>query len=112
MAKAFMNGFIPNTCGVGVSSMFRGAATPGGYNLETMSNPGGAGWHVAGFTPESAAYKEAYNDLKKKWKIVMQTPVRTNTRTGYKFIFVVYDTKSRLGAANREVHNSQFDWPW
>lgn len=111
MAKTFHNCLLPNTCGVAISSLFRvNEASAGGTKIENLISEAGCGWHCAGFTPESGAYKQAYEELKLKWKIVYQTPVRINTRTNNRFIFVVYDTKSKMGPIRRAEHNAQFEW--
>lgn len=110
MAKAFANGLVPNTCGCGVSSVFRHNQNTGGTSIKQMNNMGGAGWHIASFTddPEhGAAYKEAYHDFHKKWQIKLQTKVRVNTRTGRKFILVVYDTQ----VPTAEIDNTKHKWP-
>lgn len=110
MTKAFSNGFVPQTCGVGVSGVFRPDNLAGGYPLETLKNAGGAGWHIASFTdcPEHGpSYKKAYAELKAKWKIVYQTPVRKNTRTDRQFFAVMFDTRAR----SFKINNAQYGWP-
>lgn len=55
----------------------------------------GAGFALASFTDLFSfeeIYQEAYEELKKKYKIVYQSPVRVNRRTGRKFFFCIYDT--------------------
>jgi hypothetical protein len=110
MAKVFQNQLVPNTCGVGLSSVFRHNQMTGGQTIKEMENMGGAGWHCASFTDDpqhGAAYKEAYADFYKKWQIKLQTKVRINTRTNRKFIFVVYDTQ----VPKAEIDNSKHKWP-
>lgn len=54
-----------------------------------------------------ATYKKAYEQLKGKWKIVYQSPVRINTRTDRRFFFVNYDRKAKIFKTN----NAQYEWP-
>lgn len=113
MAKAGQNTIVPQTCGVGVSGIFRKNSEYTGTQptIAEMANVGGAGWHMAGFTntPEDNAptYKQAYKELKVKWKIIYQSPVRTNTRTNHPFFFCLYDTTKKVF----KVNNAQYDWP-
>ena len=107
MAKTFQHGLVPNTCGMGFISFFRPNALTGGTLIKDFVNPGGAGWLTAGFTSSSVAYKEAYQDLHKKHKIVFQSKPRVNTRTGAQFFIVVYDTNSKVFKTN----NAKYEWP-
>ena len=93
-------GIVNQTCGVSYVGYFRTQPDP--YDWEpthTIKNfpaPEGAGWVIAGFTEERVEYKEAYEQLKAKWPIVYQSPVRVNERTGRKFFFCIYDTKGKV----------------
>jgi hypothetical protein len=119
MAKAFSNTLVSNTCGVGLSSMFRKNTQPGGgTSIKLLENMGGADWHIASFIKAEAeddlahskyndAYKEAYKEFRDKWQIVFQGRCRVNRRTNNKFILVVYDTK----VPKAEVDNSKYKWP-
>lgn len=121
MAKFFHKCRAPNTCGVGIISMFRKNTVVGGNEIPSSSvNEGGCGWLMCGFITDTAAandgvastaHKEAYEELKKKYKMMDQYPVRTNDNTDNKFFFVIYDTKSTKGPVSRAEHNSQFNWP-
>jgi hypothetical protein len=91
---------MANTCGVGLVSMFRDKEdlyTPQDVpDLKVAKNPGGAGWLAAGFTNQRPEYKAAYDTLTKRYGApVFQTPVRTNTRSGHKFFFAIWDTKGK-----------------
>jgi hypothetical protein len=108
MAKAHYNTVVGQTCGVGVSGVFRKNVNSTGTPIANLTNSGGAGWHIASFTNDPqqvAAYKEAYKELRDKWQIVFQGKVRINTRTGFKFLVVLYDTKKK------NVDNSEYEWP-
>ena len=95
------NSHVPNTCGVGVWSIFRFRQR--GYHnwmkpISTARNEGGAGWLIASFTDDPTlgeTYHQAYKQLKKRFPIVYQSPVRVNRRTGRQFFFCVYDTNNR-----------------
>jgi hypothetical protein len=98
--RALMKGVVPQTCGVGFSGIFRNlpAGSTQGDAVASMTNVGGCGWHIAGFTmagENKAAYEEAYKVLKKRWKIIYQSEVRKNTRTKNDFFFVIYDTTKK-----------------
>lgn len=122
MAKSFHSCRAPNTCGVGVISMFRKDACAAGTPISSYENPGGCGWLMAGFISDEAAAedhgptarctKEAYEQLKLKFKMMDQYPVRYNDNSENKFFFVIYDTKSKMGSENRALHNAQFKWPF
>jgi hypothetical protein len=75
-----------------------------------MENPGGAGWHLASFTNERPDYGQAYRMLKRKWKIVWQSPVRTNKRTGARFIAVMFDTTKVGGLKANADYNYPEGW--
>lgn len=118
MTKFYHNTRAPNTCGVGVISMFRkNAGTP----IDHHENPGGAGWLLAGFISDAdsrasngddaACTKEAYEELKLKYKIRDQSPSRINDNSEHRFFYVMYDTKSTMGPITRAKHNAQFTWP-
>lgn len=102
--------------------------------LDRVGLGGGAGWLCAGFIRYGAT-KQAYEILAKRYKIVLQTPVRRNSNSGNDFIFVVYDTQPLKGprprwvgqrsgapkpqaliewekAAPKPVDNSAHKWPW
>jgi hypothetical protein len=123
LARAFHTCRAPNTCGVGIVSMFRkDNASTQGTPLTTYANPGGCGWLMAGFISNTDAKNahgdlascmdEAYEQLKKKYKMMDQYPVRQNDNSDNKFFFVIYDTKSKLGPQGRAEHNAQFKWPF
>lgn len=111
--KVFHRGIVPQTCGVGVLGVFRSPSAVGGTpTIADVGDTGGggAGWEIASFTNEAVhgtVYKKAYEELSKKWKIVMQSPVRINTRTGHQFFFCIYDRNSKLFKTN----NSKYEWP-
>lgn len=121
VAKYFHKCRAPNTCGVGIVSMFRRNSLTGGTLISAPGgNEGGCGWLMSGFITDSdavndgvvnTAHKEAYEELKKKYKMMDQYPVRTNQNTQNKFFFVIYDTNSTMGPTSRAAHNAQFNWP-
>ncbi len=53
---------------------------------------GAAGFAVAAFI-ENNVCRRMYKALKKRFKIVYQSPVRVNRNTNNKFFFVIYDTQ-------------------
>jgi len=100
-------GTLHGTCGVGVfyafslqrdkpyRNLWGDLITPNkSEKIGNKRNPGGAGWLTAGFINTSVC-KEAYEALASKYKIVFQSPKRTNTNSGHAFIFIVYDTKMK-----------------
>ena len=98
MARALHRGIVPQTCGVGVLGIFRHNGMVHGDPLKTVPPYGGAGWEIASFTNEfnfRKEYEEAYKELKARWKVVYQSPVRINHRTGRQFFFCIYDTRQK-----------------
>jgi hypothetical protein len=99
MTKALHNTVVPNTCGVGVLGIFRdNNSQEGGHwipTLEQVAPITGCGWVIAGFTNQKPVYRQAYLDLRKRWKLVYQSPVRVNTRTGRKFFFCIFDSREK-----------------
>lgn len=108
MIRAGSNTIIPNTCGVGVSSVFRDGEV--GTPIKALQNVGGAGWHIASFTSEREDYAQAYRALKRKWKIVWQSPARRNERTGARFIAVMYDTTKEGGVTANKNYKYPEGW--
>lgn len=111
---------LSGTCGAGLLYNFRHGYGYYDHNLETSDPPGGAGWLCAGFIRNNTC-KEAYETLKKRYKIVLQTPVRRNSNSGNGFFFLVYDTKKprwvgKSKGAPQPVWdvsgNDQYSWPW
>lgn len=103
--RAMQAGILPQMCGVGWSGLFRNSSHTLYPTISKVLEGGGAGWHVASFTNHPVhgeEFLQAYEELKKRWKIAFQTPARINTRTGLRFIFVVYDTKCRGGDVNKK----------
>lgn len=92
---------LPQTCGVTEIGWFRNyIATHPTEDAQHFTHllkhpPVGAGWVIAGFI-ETEISQEAYRQLKAKWPIMYQSPVRVNTRTGRKFFFCIYDTKGKV----------------
>jgi hypothetical protein len=102
--KVYINstGIVNLTCGVSYLGYFRHYSNhephwgdPPNPTIANLQVPQGAGWFIAGFTNEKPVYAEAYEQLKAKYKIVYQSPVRVNTRTGRQFFFCIYDAKSK-----------------
>lgn len=99
MVKTFFNTIVQQTCGVSILGIFRLEGEDGfgsGIDLDKVLPTAGCGYVIAGFTTERPAYGEAYKILKKRWPIVFQSEVRTNTRTNRKFFFCIYDTKGKV----------------
>ena len=120
MARICSNPTLPGTCGVGLFHNFRENTSWPPYNYEdpaTIDNYGGSGWACAGFINDKAP-KEVYEALKKRWKIVLQTPKRRNNNSGNSFFFVVYDTKKPRKSKNNPIPvvdlsgNDVHSWPW
>lgn len=89
--------YLVQSCGITELGQFSPHDATGWYDpveLDSLGAPAGAGWIIAAFTPAKEIYKEAYRQLAKKYKIVYQSPVRINTRTGSQFFFCIYDAKA------------------
>lgn len=110
---------LSGTCGVGLLSGFvddnyypRDYLTP-----SKVAVSGGCGWQIAGFINDSVR-KQVYEEFKKRFKIVMQSPVRVNKNSGNKFFFIVYDSKKPRRSKNNPdgnldlSDNDKFEWPW
>lgn len=85
-----INGFIGSvlgTCGLGVLYGFKSTTTA----IPFFSS--GTGFCVAGFTAHNRCEK-TYNEIKKKYKIVYQSPVRINRNSGNKFFFIIFDMRT------------------
>lgn len=99
--KAGLNGIVPQTCGVGVMGIFnyyQNTQTSWAHDVKKAKPQGGAGWLIVSFTNCAAKkeeYKEAYETLKQRWKIVYQSSPRKNKRTGFQFFFCIYDTTKK-----------------
>jgi hypothetical protein len=112
------NDTLSGTCGVG---LFYGFRENNWYNRrhnsKTTRGYGGCGWQIAGFINDSVR-KEVYEDLKERFKIVMQSPVRHNNNSRNMFFFVVYDTKKPRKSKNNPnpvwdlSGNTKCKWPW
>lgn len=86
---------LSSTCGVGLFYDFESDGYCCEYDdLKTNRNPGGCDWAIAGFVKNEVC-KEAYTILRSRFKLIYQSPVRRNTRSGRKFFFCVYDTRSK-----------------
>lgn len=88
--RALYNTVLPQSCGVGELGIFRRV---GGTPVKDITPLGGAGWLIVSFTPARSEYKEAYEALCKRWKLVYQSPVRINKRTQREFFFCIFDTE-------------------
>lgn len=101
MTKVYVNhkNILGQTCGVTELGHFRNSQVYYWDNsvvtIQNLTKPAGAGWFIAGFTENLPVYREAYEQLKKKYKIVYQSPVRINTRTGREFFFCIYDNTQK-----------------
>ena len=79
---------LSNGCGIGYWNTMLKSSLP----LTGDETYGGCGWQIAAFI-RGTVYKETYTQLKEKYKIVMQSPVRYNRNSANNFMFVVYDVK-------------------
>jgi hypothetical protein len=114
-AKVQSSETLSGTCGVGLFYEFYDNSYRGRYE---HSRPyGGCGWNIAGFVNDTDS-KEVYEDLKTKYKIVTQSPVRRNSNSGNNFFYVMYDCKKpRKSKKNPEANydlsgNAKLKWPW
>ncbi len=119
---AGVNVTLYGTCGVGLIAGFSQPwdNRPDARNIETVVPYGGAGWQVAGFVNTDVC-KEAYEILKKRYKIVMQTPTRRNSNSGNRFFCCIYDSKKpkwvgKKKGAPQPVYdisaNDKLSWPF
>jgi hypothetical protein len=96
--QAGHNSVVPHTCGVGVVGHFRNSEElsywDGAEDLKTLVPTGGCGWVIASFTEKRPEFKEAYEILCKRWKLIYQSPVRVNNRTHRKFFFCIFDSRT------------------
>lgn len=97
---------IQGACGVGTFSEFAiigggrdryGPTTP----IEELVNDGGSGWLLCGYINNKEC-RAAYELLKEKYQIVLQSPVRRNTNSNHDFFFVTYDTLGSEAVASAE----------
>jgi hypothetical protein len=111
---------LQGTCGVGLFYNFDsayGSRVDSWRSPEKITGRGGANWQLAGFI-EGHATKEVYEAFKKRFKIVLQTPVRRNRNSGNRFFCVMYDThKPRKSKQNPEgvfdlSGNTLHKWPF
>jgi hypothetical protein len=138
---------LSGTCGIGLLYAFseyysyKKSCMPSWYTpqpktsgLDYNTFSGGSGWNIAGFI-NTHVCKEAYEILRKKYKIVFQAPRRKNRNSDNSFFFVVYDsqrakaqrprwTGKSKGAPKPQalidwetssaipIDNSQYKWPW
>lgn len=80
---------VPGTCGVGVLHSFN----LNEYNVNEFPHFfGGIGYNIAGFLDTSRC-EETYNEIKRKYKIIFQSPVKRNRNSGNKFFFIIYTPK-------------------
>lgn len=79
---------LPSTCGIGLFNHF---STYGDFPLKDRT--GGANWVIAGFI-NTKTCREAYQELCKNYTLVWQSPVRTNSRSGNRFFFCIFDRKN------------------
>lgn len=119
MAYVGGNQTLPGTCGTGILYSFRDQYVHNSWNDTKRLFPGGgAGWVCAGFISGQAGCKEAYEDFKARWPIVLQTPKRRNNNSNNSFIFVVYDTRKKRKSKNNPEGktdlsgNAKYSWPW
>lgn len=107
---------LSNGCGIGYwYGMLRNSGALRGDYIN-----GGCGWQIAAFINEGRC-KETYNQLKEKYKIIMQAPVRRNRNSRRNFMFVVYDVKNprwvgKKSGAPKPIYdlstNDNYKWPF
>lgn len=94
---------IPGACGICHIQDFN---TEDDFDLEELTECGrcgGAGFAIASFIETTSEYhraqaensQQAYEILKKKYKVVYESPKRLNNNTGNMFWFCVYDTTKK-----------------
>ncbi len=94
--RVLYNNILPQSCGVGEIGIFRLPMTWGdleGPFTHHVRPMGGCGWVIASFTDQRPEYKQAYEELCQRWKLVYQSPVRTNRRTNHPFFFCIFDIR-------------------
>ena len=74
------------TCGVSVWDDFD---NPHWLDDDDSYRFGGIDFAIAGFIDTSEC-KKVYKDIKRKYTIVYQSPVKTNRNSGNQFFFVVF----------------------
>ncbi len=121
-ALASINQTLQGTCGVGLLAGFQTAWSdrPDERRMDRVVPRGGAGWQVAGFVNTNVC-KDAYETLKKRYKIVMQTRTRRNNNSGNRFFFCIYDSRKppwvgKKKGAPQPVYdisaNAKLAWPF
>ena len=83
----------PHTCGLTVLYDF--SRQNQGINLSLKRLPGvrGTGFFVCGFI-HTKTCESFYKEVVSRYKLVYQSPVRTNTRSGNRFFFCVFDVRA------------------
>lgn len=100
---------LPGSCGVGIIYEFELEDEENIYDIfddERFSSVGGAGWTTAGFI-DNEDCKDVWRYLTKRFKVAYTTPIRTNTNSGNKFFFAVFD-----GQAYRAKTARSSKWPF
>lgn len=80
---------LPGTCGVGLFSGFQLSPTYYNHGPGHALTLSGIGYAVAGFT-NIPSCKEVYDDIKERYDIVFQSPVKKNENSNNQFFFIVY----------------------
>lgn len=114
---------LRNTCGVGLIHDFNEGT---GYYFDRwetlpinrVATNSGCGWQVAGFVNDKIC-AEAYEVLKKRYKIVFQAPVRKNANSRRNFFFILYDGHQKRKSKNfpdgvklDKSGNVNYKWPF
>lgn len=82
---------IDGTCGVNVLyNISPNKRIYPEYQLLQKSESGGAGWILVGFI-NTVECREAYEQLKKLYPVVYQSPVRENLNSANDFFFCIFD---------------------
>jgi len=93
--KAWID-WIGSTCGVGEISGYHNPSdhySPDNLTPENIKDSGGGiGYNIAGFL-NSNNCKAVYEEIKRDYDIVFQSPVKRNKNSGNDFFFIVFKLK-------------------
>jgi Na+/H+ antiporter NhaA len=92
MTISCMSNYLEGTCGVSVVYSFTNGQQWYFDELKGQGLLGGIGYSVAGFV-NTLVCKEAYQQIKRHYQIVFQSPVKRNANSGRKFFFIVFKAK-------------------
>lgn len=82
---------------------------PAGYRIHELkpgNHRGGTGFSGTGFIP-TALSKQTYEHMCKNFRLVFQTPVRTNRNSGNKFFYAMFDD-----GPSGDIATIEPNWPF